>query len=87
MQPVLVMVPETVTGTILPFGGHKDVGVVESVITGGAVQNGVLLSSTATIPPSAQPTLLPQLATSRSGLLSAFRSPTATEYASTPPDR
>lgn len=56
MHPVLVsvIVPEMLTGTIFPFGGHKDLGVAENVIIGGAVHNGVLFRSTLT-EPVAQP--------------------------------
>ena len=67
-----MIVPETVTGTILPFGGHKTLGVAERVITGGVV-SAVLLSSTATVPgpPKIEKSAF---ATTASGIPSPFRS-------------
>jgi hypothetical protein len=67
--PLFLIAPETVTGAISPFGGHKEVGVVEIVIVGAVVQKGVSLSSTPT-PPFAMIT---------SGFPSPFKSPTATD--------
>ena len=32
---VSVIVPETVTGTILPLGGHSDDGLADTITTGG----------------------------------------------------
>jgi hypothetical protein len=62
LQPVSVIVPETVTGIIFPFGGHKDAALVETVITGGVVQNGVLFSSTPSEPnPPIVPSSISQL--------------------------
>jgi hypothetical protein len=69
---VTVTVPEIVTGTIFPFGGHKDAGVVESVIVGAVVQKGELFSST----PRPNPVVF---TTTTSGLPSLFKSPAATE--------
>src|ERR1700722_8226241 len=77
--PVSVTVPEILTGTILPFGGHKDAGVVESVIVGAVVQKGVLFSST----PSPKPVVF---STTTSGLPSLFKSPAATEKGDPPPE-
>src|SRR5207244_3609140 len=37
-HPVSVMVPETVTGTILWFGGQRTVGCVDTVMAGGVLQ-------------------------------------------------
>jgi len=36
VQPVSLTIPETVTGTIFRFGGHKNFGLIEIVITGEA---------------------------------------------------
>lgn len=73
-----MIVPETVTGTIFPFGGPKTFGVAERVITGGAV-SAVLFNSTPT------PFEL-EFATSRSGLLSPLTSEIARDFAPNPPE-
>src|SRR6266853_2521055 len=83
-ETVSVIVTETVTGTILPFGGHKTFGVVERVITGGVV-SAVLFSSTPSLP-GRQLGLLPQkFATATSGFPSPFRSATAMDWGRIPP--
>ena len=49
-EPVSVILPEIVTGVILPFGGHKTFGVAERVMVGGVVSNGALFSNMPTEP-------------------------------------
>jgi hypothetical protein len=39
LESVSVIVPEIVTGTIWPFGGHRVLGVAETVITGGVTSS------------------------------------------------
>src|SRR2546426_9534003 len=75
-EPVSVIMPETVTGTILPFGGHKTFGVAERVITGGVV-SAVLFSITAT-----RGVLPADVPTTKSRLPSPFKSATARDLGS-----
>src|SRR5262249_32854513 len=70
--------PDTVTGTILPFGGHKNDGVTETVITGGVVQKDVLFNSTSTVPGVL---IGHEFATSKSGPPSPLTSAKATDSA------
>src|SRR5262245_16432364 len=50
-DPVSVIVPEMVTGTIAAFGGHKTLGAAAAVTTGGTASAGtVSFSSTLTEP-------------------------------------
>src|SRR5438552_3573468 len=76
-----------VTGTILPFGGHKILGVEERAMTGGVVSRGPpLFNSTPTEARAQVPASSAHwLATSRSGLPSPFTSVTATELVKKPP--
>src|SRR5207249_2737673 len=72
--------PKMVTGTIFPFGGDRSFGVAERVIRGGVVsKKGPLFNSTPT-------SSLKKFVAIKSGLLSPFTSPTATEVAFSPPD-
>jgi len=41
VQPVSLTIPETVTGTIFRFGGHKNFGLIEIVITGEATLSSI----------------------------------------------
>src|SRR3954468_10017924 len=44
-KAVSLIFSEKVTGTSLPFGGHKTFGVAEMVTTGGVLSGGALLFS------------------------------------------